>query len=94
MRSSLRVRNAECGVRNRTSKTMVPYLVSLIVLVLFFAAQGRAGESEDVLELRSLVDEALKNNRELLAAESRWKASTYRIPQAKTGPTTNTRPTR
>lgn len=54
----------------------------MITLVLVSAGQVSAGESVTVLELKPLIDEALKNNRELLAAEARWKASTYRVQQA------------
>jgi cobalt-zinc-cadmium efflux system outer membrane protein len=69
-------------VRKRRSITIFHCLMGLIALVLISAAQGRAGESDAALELRPLIDEALKNNRELLTADSSWKASTYRINQA------------
>ena len=69
-------------MRKRRSTTMFNCLICLIALILFSAAQGRAGESGDVLELRPLLDEALKNNRELLTSEARWKTATYKTPQA------------
>jgi len=69
-------------VRTLRSKTIVHFLVSLISLVVISAALGRAGEPGNSLELQPLIDEALKNNREIQAMEARWKASTYRVPQA------------
>ena len=41
---------------------------------------------EKDLSLQELIDDALKNNPEILAAESRSEASEYRIPQAKSLP--------
>jgi len=38
------------------------------------------------LNLQSLIDEALKNNREILVAEAKINASKFRIPQAKSLP--------
>ncbi len=49
---------------------------------LLFASYALA---ED-LNLQYLVDEALKNNHEILMAEAKWKTSTFRIPQAKSLP--------
>lgn len=69
-------------MRTLRSKTIVHFLVSLISLVVISAALGRAGEPGNSLELQPLIDEALKNNREIQAMEARWKASTYRVPQA------------
>ncbi|WP_176227344.1 TolC family protein [Candidatus Hakubella thermalkaliphila] len=68
------------------------YLVSCILyhasLLLFtihcslFTGNAFAGE----LHLQGLIDEALKNNPEILASESRFNASKFRIPQAKSLP--------
>src|SRR3990170_3259934 len=38
------------------------------------------------LKLQELIDEALKNNHEILMAESKWKTSSFRIPQVKSLP--------
>ncbi len=73
-------------MRKKRSTTLFHCLIGLIAFVLLSAAQGIAGEAEGTLELRTLIDEALKNNREILAAESRWKAANFRIPQAKSLP--------
>ncbi len=49
---------------------------------LFLTAPAFAGE----LKLQELIDEALKNNPEILASEARVSASKYRIPQEKSLP--------
>jgi outer membrane protein TolC len=54
----------------------------LVMLLLLFAASAQAVAAQEALELQPLVDEALRHNRDLLAAESRWKAATFRIGQA------------
>lgn len=56
----------------------------MVALPLVFLAT--LASAEEVLNLPALIDEAMKNNREILAAESRWKAATFRIPQAKSLP--------
>lgn len=58
-------------------------MVTLCSVFLWFNAVFAADEA---LNLQSLIDEALKNNREVRAAASRWNASTYRIPQAESLP--------
>ena len=66
-------------------KACVPPLL-FITLVFMIVSPLSAHAEEETLSLQPLIDEALMNNRELLAAESRWKASTYRISQAKSLP--------
>jgi len=74
-------------MRNDNIKTVAAVLLALAALVLLFTRNGTAAaEAEGSLELQSLIDEALKNNRELLVAESRWRAATYRVPQARSLP--------
>jgi len=58
-------------------------LFALCSVFLWFNA---AFAADEVLNLQSLIDEALQNNREVRAAGSRWNASTYRIPQAESLP--------
>jgi len=53
-------------------------ILSFLAILLLAAAPVRA---ED-LDLRWLIEEALRNNREMLAAQSRVGAYTHRIPQA------------
>jgi len=56
--------------------------IALLALCSVFLSFISAYAADETLNLQSLIDEALKNNREVQAAESRWKASTYRIDQA------------
>lgn len=50
--------------------------------LLFLAVTGVSSAAEP-LSLNSLIEEAKKNNPEILAARKRWQASLARIPQAK-----------
>ncbi len=61
---------------------MLGLFFRLVVGMVLFIVSGRTAAADEALNLQSLIDEALKNNREIQAAESRWKASTYRIDQA------------
>ncbi len=45
-----------------------------------------ADEVVQPLDLQALIEEALKNNHDLLAAETKWKAATHRIGQAESLP--------
>jgi outer membrane protein TolC len=54
------------------------------MLILVFSANP--AQADEALSLKSLIAEALKNNREIQAAEARWKASTYRVRQAESLP--------
>jgi outer membrane protein TolC len=56
-----------------------PILLSAILMFTFLTNAVYA----QTLNLAELVDEALKNNPDILAARKRWEASTARIPQAK-----------
>jgi len=51
------------------------------VLFLIFTETSRAEEKTNVLEIRWIIDEALRSNPELQAAKQRWNASTERILQ-------------
>lgn len=61
---------------------LLPIAYRLLPIFLLFSASAFA---ED-LKLQELIDEALKNNPEILASESRFNASKFRIPQAKSLP--------
>lgn len=65
------------------TRTQITYLLSCI-LIAFVC--GLSTAFADDLKLQDLIDEALKNNHEILMAESRWKTSTYKIPQAESLP--------
>ncbi len=72
------MRNADCGMRNK----ILGLFFRLVVGVVLFIVSGRTAAADEALNLQSLIDDALKNNREIQAAEARWKAATYRIDQA------------
>ncbi|MFN3480885.1 MAG: TolC family protein, partial [Thermodesulfovibrionales bacterium] len=54
----------------------------ITLLLMLFTSVVSAEE----LRLQELIDEALKNNHEILMAEAKWKTSTFRIPQVKSLP--------
>lgn len=58
--------------------------LSLCTFLLFSATHAVA--AEPTLDIKDIISEALRNNRDLLAAESRWKAATFRISQAESLP--------
>ncbi len=60
-------------------------LLRFVVAVMLFSLSGTAS-AEEPLVLQTLIDEALRNNHEILMAESKWKASTHRIVQAESLP--------
>ena len=81
----LPVLNNKCSERNehpkvRTMVFMTIVQLSLVISVFLSAAHVIAAEAN--IFLPTLIAEALKNNREVHAAESRWNAATFRIPQA------------
>jgi outer membrane protein TolC len=55
-------------------------LVSLFLQLIVYTAYA------DELKLQELIEESLKNGPEVLVAESKWKTSTFKIPQAKSLP--------
>jgi outer membrane protein TolC len=64
-------------MRNRGPITLV-----LCLVVLLLPGKSVADDAGQPLELQPLIDEALRNNHDLLAAETRWRAATHRIGQA------------
>jgi outer membrane protein TolC len=63
----------------RRIERSIPVVAAFILAVAAFPAFC---SGSDRLELQPLIEEALKNNREILAMESRVAASKYRISQA------------
>ena len=59
-------------------------LIKIIIVGLFFCLSSVVLAQE--LELNDLIEEALKNNPEILAAQARGEAAKYKIPQAKSLP--------
>ena len=61
--------------------------ISLVIVMCFICLIAPSVHAIDKdLTLQELIDDALKNNPEILAAESRSSASEYRIPQARSLP--------
>lgn len=60
--------------------------VALALLCSVFLWPRTAVAAEEAPGLQALIEEALKNNREVRAAEAKWNASTYRVPQAESLP--------
>lgn len=58
----------------------------LLALCSVFLLADSVSALESEIKLQDLIDEALKNNHEVLVMESRASASTFRIPQAKSLP--------
>jgi cobalt-zinc-cadmium efflux system outer membrane protein len=63
-----------------SAKTVRIFILAMAVLVL-----GNSSFAQE-LKLSDLVDEALKNNPDILASKARIEASKYRIPQSKSLP--------
>ena len=59
-------------------------LIKIIIVGLFFCLSSIVLAQE--LKLNDLIEEALKNNPEILAAQARAEAAKYKIPQAKSLP--------
>jgi outer membrane protein TolC len=62
-----------------------PILLSISFVILFFRLLAHNAHADE-LKLPELIEEALKNSPGLLLSESRWKTSTFKIPQAKSLP--------
>jgi outer membrane protein, heavy metal efflux system len=61
-------------------------LALILVVCAVLLASGQAGATEGPLYLQDLIDEAMKNSPDILAAEARTQAAQYRVPQAKSLP--------
>jgi outer membrane protein TolC len=59
-------------------------ILSLIILIFIFFAPGKTLAGD--LELSALLEEALKNNPDILASQAKIDAAGYRIPQSKSLP--------
>lgn len=58
----------------------------LLLLLAFFCLLPATSVFAEDLKLQDLISEALKNNHDILVSESKWKSSTFKIPQAKSLP--------
>jgi len=70
---------------SRTLESLNPRALYCLFFTVYFLLITSYGFAEE-LNLQTLIDEALKNNYEILAAEARLNASKFRIPQAKSLP--------
>ncbi len=61
-------------------------LLRLSLVTFLFFSSGNVVAAEDVLDLQALIEEALKNNHDILMAESKWRAATHRIRQTESLP--------
>ncbi|MDP2939441.1 MAG: TolC family protein [Candidatus Omnitrophota bacterium] len=61
---------------------MLKKILSIFLVCLFSLNSGMLF-SQDVISLNLLIEEAKKNNPEILAAKKRWESALARIPQAK-----------
>jgi outer membrane protein TolC len=61
-----------------------PFL-RFVVAIMLFSLSGTAS-AEEPLVLQTLIDAALRNNHDVLIAESKWRASTHKIVQAESLP--------
>ncbi len=66
-------------------KTLTIALWSLAVSFLL-SAPVRGADAAEPLVLQVLIDEALRNNHDILMAEQKWRAATHRITQAESLP--------
>ena len=81
-----RIQNTEAITQNNTGSVLWPLCSILFVTCTVFLLLNTALASEGTLTLKELIDEALRNNHEILSSESRATASKYRIPQVKSLP--------
>jgi outer membrane protein TolC len=81
-----RLGEREIGRILRTFFLRLPVSPVLLIVVYCSAFFAVGAASAEELNLRDLVNEALKNSPEILAAQYRVSASRYRIPQAESLP--------
>lgn len=65
-------------------KSLLPRILGYLTVYSLLSAAANAVAGD--LNLQDLIDEALKNNHEILLYESRIATSRYKIPQAKSLP--------
>lgn len=78
-----RFRSSE--LQNVRTKKLLRNCSIFTALLLYFLLSLPPASAEE-LRLQELIEEAIKNNHEILMAEARWKTSTFRIPQVKSLP--------
>lgn len=83
-KAGVRGQELESGKQNKTVHRSL-FTVWLLLFTIHFSLFTDNAFAED-LQLQPLIDEALKNNHEILMTESKVSASRFRIPQAKSLP--------
>ncbi|MBI4686532.1 MAG: TolC family protein [Nitrospirae bacterium] len=67
-------------------RNLIFLIINSLTLALPLALALASSAFADELSLQPLIEEALQNNHDILMSESKWKTSTYKIPQAKSLP--------
>ena len=68
---------------NRVRREVLALFAGVVIVAALFGSPAQVSAADDaVLDLQALINEALANNHDILAAETKWKAGTYRIGQA------------
>ncbi len=89
IRAAMKARRTETSLKEQNHRPsprrrgVYPLLCILYILSFLMAAAITSAED---MSLHELISEALKNNHDILMAESKWKTSNFRIPQAKSLP--------
>jgi len=88
IRAAMKARRTETSLKGQghpSPRRRGVYPLLCILYTLSFLMATAIATAEE-LSLHELINEALKNNHDILMAESRWKTSNFRIPQAKSLP--------
>ena len=56
--------------------------IKILLIVFTIMLYGSVGFCQQITDLSSLIEEALKNNPEVQAAREKWEAAKFRVPQA------------
>ena len=59
----------------------IPFVISVILMVFILPLSSSLADSES-LNVNRLVEEALQNNPEILAAKMKWEVYKEKVPQA------------
>lgn len=74
---NLQVRKAQAMISTR------PFIRAAVFAMCFaIISLAQVAPADESLSLQPLIDEALKNNRELLTTQAKWKTSTHKISQS------------
>lgn len=72
---------------NRVRREVLALFAGVVIVAALFGSPAQVSAADEtVLDLQAFINEALANNHDVLTAETKWKAATYRIGQAKSLP--------